>query len=429
MKLRNQLLALLCLLAFAAFGVVYFQQWVVQKPFGIVLFIGEGLTADRLTTARIYAGGADSRLALESMPAVALLANYSNDFAVPDQPAAASALATGAKVNNRSLALDPDAKPLRTILERARRSGRAVGLVTNTKLTDPTAAAFYAHTADQNDTDRIAAALIDSAKLDLLMGGGAAAFFPESKGGRRRDSRDLLLEFRRGGYDVVRSKAELERIPAWRAPKLAGFFADGDLPFSDRIASGDQQPGLPDLVRRAVELLQFNPRGYLLVVDSGLMRKAAQENNGERTLAETVELDRSVALARRYAGRKSLVLVVGDCAVGGMTLNGFPFRKDSGVALLGMNSSGYPSLTWATGPKGGHTYGVARLSGSAPSPSAGENADAEPPPPEQEPAAFFAPSAINAAGDMLAVASGPGSEALHGFLDDTAIYRIINDNL
>ena len=44
MKWRNQLLALFCLVVFAAFGVFYFQHWVVQKPFGIILFVGEGLS-------------------------------------------------------------------------------------------------------------------------------------------------------------------------------------------------------------------------------------------------------------------------------------------------------------------------------------------------------------------------------------------------
>jgi hypothetical protein len=43
MKWRNQLLAFVCLLAFAGVGVIYFQHWVIRKPFGIILFVGEGL--------------------------------------------------------------------------------------------------------------------------------------------------------------------------------------------------------------------------------------------------------------------------------------------------------------------------------------------------------------------------------------------------
>src|SRR6266480_3837071 len=59
------------------------------------------------------------------------------------------------------------------------------------------------------------------------------------------------------------------------------------------------------MVRRAIELLQYNTGGYLLVIDAGLMRKAAQENKGERTFGQTVELDRAVAVARNYAGAQS----------------------------------------------------------------------------------------------------------------------------
>ena len=116
------------------------------------------------------------------------------------------------------------------------------------------------------------------------------------------------------------------------------------------------------MVRRAIELLQFNRGGYVLVVDAGLMREAAQANNGERTLAETAELDRAVGVARRYVGRKATILVCGDTAIGGLSMNGFPFRKDSGVAILGLNSAGDPTLSWASGPNGVASYGASRLS-------------------------------------------------------------------
>jgi hypothetical protein len=56
------------------------------------------------------------------------------------------------------------------------------------------------------------------------------------------------------------------------------------------------------------------------------MRRAAEENNGERTLTQTLELDRAVAIARSYGGPKATIIVCGDAAIGGMTLNGFPFR-------------------------------------------------------------------------------------------------------
>src|SRR5437588_5644198 len=167
---RNQLLALLCLAVFAGLGVLYFQHWVVQKPFGIILIIGEGLAPERVALTRAYMGGADARLELDRMPHTALVTNHSNDFAVSDQAAAASALATGAKVNNRALSVDSNGKALTTILEMARNRGRATGLVTNGALTNATCAAFYAHANNPNDVDQLARELVEGNKIDLCLG-------------------------------------------------------------------------------------------------------------------------------------------------------------------------------------------------------------------------------------------------------------------
>ena len=420
MKLRNQLLALFCLLAFAGFGVLYFQYWVIRKPFGIILFIGEGLAPGRLAPTRAYAGGAGTHLGLDSMPHVALLTNYSKDFAAPDQAAAATAIATGVRVANRAIAINGDGKPLRTIIELAREYGRATGLVTDAKLTDPTSAAFYAHPADPYDVEKIAAEFVDGGKIDIAMGGGAGQFLPATKGGERQDGRDLLLELRGNGFDIVRTRAELEAVPAWRRPKLFGAFNNAELAFVNQVEERSQQPSLSDMVRRAIELLQYNAGGYLLVIDAGLTRKAAQENNAERTLGQTIELDHAVTVARNYAGARSTIIVCGDVAIGGMNLNGFPFRQDSGIALLGLNSAGQPWITWATGPHGTRSYGAANIPSKAPN---------EQPEEHLEPAALHTKSALPTVDDVVAFGSGPGTEALEGVVDSTIVFKILRGEL
>src|SRR5438046_7918189 len=113
------------------------------------------------------------------------------------------------------------------------------------------------------------------------------------------------------------------------------------------------------MVRRAIGLLQVNRRGYVLVVNAHLMASAAWQNLGERTLRETAELDRAVQISREYAGRNTAIIVCGDAAIGGMNVNGYPFRYDRGVAILGLNSAGQPWITWATGPNGGKSAGAA----------------------------------------------------------------------
>src|SRR3989440_9722874 len=354
------------------------------------------------------------------MSHAALVMNYSKDFAAPDQAAAATAIATGERVPNRAVAINADGKAIKSIIELAREYGRATGLITDTKLIDPTSAAFYAHPAESSDVEKIATEFVDRGNVDIAMGGGAAQFLPVTKGGDRQDGRDLLLELRGNGFDIVQTRAELDAIPAWRRPKLVGVFSKEDLAFVNQVEERSQQPSLSDMVRRAIQLLQYNVGGYLLGVDEGLMRKAAQENNGERTLSETVELDRAVAVARRYAGQRSTIVVCGDAAIGGMSLNGFPFCKDSGIAVLGLNSAGQPWITWAAGPNGTRSYGAAKIPNQP-----NEQAEVE----QLEPGAFYVRPALATVNDGIAYGSGRGTGALQGTVDNTMIFQILRDEL
>ncbi len=412
-KLRNRFIALFCLLAFVGAGFLFYTNWVVQRPFAIILIIGDGLTTGMLAPARIYNDGAQSRLELERLPHLALLTTYANDFAVPDAAAAASALATGRKVNNRVLSLDAAGKPLTTLVDLAQKSGRSIGLVSNATLADATLAAFYAKTPDPLDHQAIAGQLA-GANFDLLLGGGSDDFLPEAKEGRRTDGRDLVLEFRKRGYDIVHDRNELLDIPAWRAPRVFGLFQRGDLDFADIADRDGSQPSLADLVRQAISRLQYNPKGYLLVVDAGLIAKAAHNNEGERMMREIVELDRAVGAALQYAGDKALIIVTGKQSVGGFRMNGYPFKNDRGMSVTGINPQSQPFLTWATGP-----------GGLAPK----DPASPDQPQKSAEPAAVAAPVAIGVAEDVISISTGPGSEKLQGFRDNTDIFRTIAENL
>ena len=413
-KIRNRFLALVLLLAFLGVGVLFYVNWVVQKPFAIILFLTDNLNTSSLTAARIYKGGADHRLNLESLGQLGLITTQAADFAVSDPAAAVTAIATGQKVNNRSVGVDSAGNPLKTLIDLARERGRLVGLVTDGAVSDPTPAAFFAKSSDPLDAAAIVAQLADEPVLDVILGGGEAEFLPEHKDGHRKDGRDLMLEMRRKGYDIARNSSELENPPVWRAPKLLGIFAPGPLAFVDEIRAAGSEPSLADMVKQAIQLLQFNRKGYLLIVDAGLVGRAAANNEGERMLRQIVALDDAVAAARAYAGENSLIIVAGKQSVGGLTLNGYPFRNDKGIAVTGINPQGVPSLTWSTGP------------GSRPSASPEPDT---PPPAPTEPSAFATPTAVGVAEDGIVVSSGPGAEKLGGFKDNTDIFRTIAEEL
>ena len=349
-RIRNKIIFLACLFVFAALGIVIYREWVVQKPFAVILFVSENLTPSQLSAARLFAGGADFRFDMESLPYLALAKTPARDYAVADAAAAATSLATGQTVNRGALAITPEGLTLASILETAKSRGRTTGLVSNTPLTDPALAAFYAKATDANDRNALALQLIDQAHADVILGGGAAQLMPEAQGGTRRDGRDLLLEMRQRGFDIVRTREELDNTPGWRNPQVFGIFADQDLAFAEDQSRNPSQPRLADLVRRAIELLQFNRKGYLLVVNAGLAGRAAQLGRGETLLREIGELDQAVSAARQYAGENALILVAGLGNTGGLQLNAYSFAADRGIAVLGPSSAGLPALTWSTGP-------------------------------------------------------------------------------
>jgi len=408
-RIRNRFIALVCLLVFIAGGILFYTNWVVQKPFAIIVFLTDNLSPSAITAARIYQGGADYRLNLEKFPHLGFLSSQANDFAVSDTAAATTAIATGQKVNNGSMGVAPSGQPLRNLVDIARHDyNRAVGLVSNAALSDITPGVFYGQGGDPHDSLAIAAHLTDTTPLDVILGGGEADMLPEHKGGRRTDGRDLMLEMRQKGYDIVRNLSELENSPRWRSPQLLGVFAPGNLAFGDEIPAASSQPTLAQMVQHAIQLLQYGHDGYLLIVDAGLAGKAAYQNAGERMLREIISLDEAVATARAYAGESALILVAGKQSIGGMNLNGYPFRNDRGLAVGGINAQGVPSFTWATGP--------GSSSASLPeSPS--------------EPSAFPASAAIGVAEDGLILGAGPGSERLDGFHDNTDVFNVVVENL
>lgn len=429
MKWRNQLLALSCLLVFLALGVLYFKNWVVQKPFGIILFIGEGLDPARLAITRIYAADVATPLSLDSLAHTALLKNYSSDSTTPDRAAAASALATGTKGKNGAVGLDVDGKSLQNLLELARDSGRMTGLVTDVSVTSPTAAAFYAHSKTSEDRQALARELVEHGAIDVVLGGGRAEFLPAEKGGTRTDVADLLQKLQSDGYEVVQNADELEEVPRWRRARLFGLFSPTELAYADDDVDHATQPTLAAMVRRGIELLQFNRGGYLLIVDAGLMHKAARRNDADRTLLETMELDRAVAVALEYAGNRSMILVCGDVALGGMALNGFAPREASGGVWWGAEPAQGPALTWATGPNGPKPPAPAAEETLEPAENVAGFEESSGPEMLLEPAAIFAAKARENVADVVALGSGPGAEALHGVLENTRIFEIIQDNL
>jgi alkaline phosphatase len=308
-----------------------------RKAKNVILFIGDGMSPAHRVAARLLAKGiaegkAFGKLAIDDMPHMALVATAGSDSIITDSANSASAYATGHKsaVNAMGVYADRTASPLddpkvETVSSLVkRRLGLAVGIVTNTEIEDATPAAMVAHVRRRSEYDRIVEQFF-AAKPDVLMGGGKASFLPKSaEGSKRRDESDFIAQFRDAGYPLALTASELATAadnPG--TTKLLGLFTLGNMDGAlDRkflkggtVGKFPEQPDLTEQVSAALNVLSKNEAGFFLMVESGLIDKYTHLLDMERAVYDTIMLDNAVKLARDWAsgrGDDTLILVLAD---------------------------------------------------------------------------------------------------------------------
>ena len=270
---------------------------------------------------------------------VALSSTGPAEHIVVDSACSATQLATGEPTLSEVIGIGVDGEAIPTILERARDSGRVTGLVTDTRLTHATPAAFAAHVAHRSMENEIAADLLGE-RVDLLLGGGARHFAGRSSvaaasdpaqlsagafavTSRRGDDRDLLEEAQAAGYALVFDHRALAAVP--RLPVL-GLFADSAM--EDGITAARRaadptrtEPTLREMTEAALRLLESHPEGFFLMVEGGQIDWAGHDNDPGMLLREMLRFDDAIDVVLAWAeGRDdTLVVITADHETGGFS--------------------------------------------------------------------------------------------------------------
>ncbi|AGB39696.1 alkaline phosphatase [Natronococcus occultus] len=239
-----------------------------------------------------------------------------------DCAASATGIGAGVKTYNGAIGgirnEDGEFVPVETILEAASDAGLATGLVTTTRITHATPAAFAAHVPHRSMEDEIAEQYVENADVDVLLGGGKAHFDPD----QREDGRDLLGAAEEQGYRIVETDEELADVD--ESPVL-GLFTEDDSHLNyylDR-QSGTTQPGLVEMTEKALDLLSQNDEGFFIMVEAGRVDHCGHKND-PAILDEQLEGDRAVGtcldFARDDATAPTSVVTTADHECGGFSL-------------------------------------------------------------------------------------------------------------
>jgi alkaline phosphatase len=309
----------------------------------VILFIGDGLGPSQLALGMNYAREIEGRKLNVTRLAERGMTGYTlplpHEDVVTDSAAAASQLATGEEVRNEAISVDKNWQKVETILEWAERRGMATGIVTTTRLTHATPAAFASHSGSRYvDGARIAIEMMEGVEIEVLLGGGARHFVPrgsrasdELRGmapaldgeSRRSDNRDLIAEARSRGYAIAGNVAALTQASA--ATKLLGLFSSGHLPYV-LDSDADDMAGVPRLVEMteaALAVLERHEGGFFLMVEGGRIDHAGHQNDAGTMLHETLAFDEAVGAGMRFQDDHpdTLIIVTADHATGGFTFN------------------------------------------------------------------------------------------------------------
>ncbi|MHC4194395.1 MAG: alkaline phosphatase [Planctomycetota bacterium] len=331
----------------------FYQPSVDTRPFpvirgssvkNIIFCIGDGMGFGQVCLARMKGAGIDGKLYMERLPVVGLIKTHSSNRLVTDSAAAGTALATGFKTNNGMVGVSPEGKRYLTILEAAKDTGMATGLVVTSTIYHATPASFGAHVKSRKNKAKIAEGLLES-KINVMFGGGRGHFLPKSDpNSKREDERDLISEAKKAGYSYVQSAKELKSA---YGPFLLGLFQVKGL------TTKAPEPSLAELTEKAIEILSKKQKGFFLMVEGSQIDWACHAKNADNAVRQTLRFDEAVKSAVDFAlkDKQTIVVVTADHETGGLIVKGKDLQcKELEVYWTGKGHSGLPVAVYAFGP-------------------------------------------------------------------------------
>jgi len=309
-----------------------------------VIFIHvDGASQEHFTATRLLFAGADGMLNWDKLQNVAVTKNHVANRLSPDSVSAAVAHAAGIKTNIGYYGLDVNRRPLHTVMEEARDTGRLVGLINTGSITEPGTGVFVASVNSRRNRDEIASQILH-AGVEVILGGGEKWFIPQGiKGrhgmGRREDDRNLIDEASELGYTIVYDAKELLALPCG-AEKILGLFADDAL-YSVFPARGYKEgaPSLAQMLELALETVSRSSdkgqkgTGFLLVVEEEGGDDFSNFNNERLMMMAIKRADDAIGVALKHVlnNPETLLITSADSNSGGpqISKSRFAFRNFS----------------------------------------------------------------------------------------------------
>lgn len=361
------------------------------KPKSVILMIGDGMGPQQVGLLEAYATRAPHSIygvkptamhQLMDEGQVALSRHHPEGAVVVDSACSATQLAGGEFSGSEMIGLNAEGRVVQTVIERGVARGKATGIVSDTRLTHATPAAFAAHVAHRSMENEIAPQML-AAKVDVLLSGGLRHWVPKGydkaamakrtgkayplSKSKRQDDRDLLAEAKAAGYSLVFDREGLDEA----GDKVLGLFswsgmADGITTTATRDSADRREPTLKEMSMAALERLSKDPDGFVLVIEGGQIDWAGHGNDAGTLLHEMIKFDEAVGAVYDWVKAQPdhdvLLVVTADHETGSFGLSYSRNDLPEGRKLPGV---GFDGLTYRPGYNFGRLNNLDRLYGQS----------------------------------------------------------------
>ena len=303
----------------------------------VILMIGDGMGVGAVNAA-LYANGGE--LTMTHLRTVGFVRTQSADNFTTDSAASGTAYATGQKTNNGYLGMNPAKEVIPNIPELLAPLGYACGVLSTDDLNGATPAAFFAHQPARGMKDEIWADLPGSSLL-FASAGTQATFEGLPFATQEEIRRRYTVVYDPDDDDVEDSERLLY------------------LPKSVQLDRGNYLPATTEM---AIEYLSERSRkGFFLMVEGARIDKSEHSNDFPGTVQETLDFDKAIEAAVRFAERDghTLVIISADHETGATILS--KADPQTGYALGVFASKGHTPMMvplFAYGPRSREFSGV-----------------------------------------------------------------------
>ncbi|MBN1123864.1 MAG: alkaline phosphatase [Sedimentisphaerales bacterium] len=252
-----------------------------------------------------------------------------------DSAAAATALYTGVKTENKRMSTNPDNHPLTTIAEIAHSLDKSTGIVSSVPFSHATPGAAFTHNEGRGNTDEIAEEIVYRSGLTVVFGAGHPRYDNNGKKllGKKRNEDycpdevyQALIEGITGrGWTFIESKNAMEALAADPTPEPTRVFGlakcASTLQYSRdgkrRGRLNGNVPTLETMSLAALNVLGKDEDGFFLMIEGGAVDWANHGNNLDRMVEEFADFNKTIAsimdwLKQRALTKETLVIVTSD---------------------------------------------------------------------------------------------------------------------